>query len=256
MAKAPRRSRKPKNRKLVVIGDMQVPFQDEVEVRWALDVIADLKPDDVVVNGDLIDIEGLSPDGEAKKDYRDEMIEGCRILEDLRSVVPSKSTLYYTEGNHEQRIRRKGGRVAPYLRQALDWRNQRGCEELDHWHMSPYKFRRSAILRFGGIYVWHGKKVGANAGELEAFQVAELMGGGYDGRLYVRGHTHAPIQPRKCHRTRNIPVSLYHANHGTLCKGADMEWCESNDISGWAPGVFYAEYDEKGISWDAEVITE
>lgn len=97
-----------------VIGDFQVPFQDRQAVDLALAFVEDLKPDGVILNGDIADCYTLSDFDRNplhKETLQDEIEQIQDILKRLEHV-PQKT---FIAGKHEDRLRRVLWRKAPEL---------------------------------------------------------------------------------------------------------------------------------------------
>lgn len=179
--------------KVVVLGDMQVPYHDtdtlEVVNQW----LEDFKPDRVVFNGDILDATGLgkypvSPDRTGK--FKDD-VEGCReilerydyLLKDLNPTVQ----VYFNEGNHEDRIRRYLWTNASELAEVSSIQHLLGLDDLN-WQYTPYYNPMEQVGRIGtdlnGLLVIHGWqfKKWSGASALAAWQ--QFGGSG------VMGHTH------------------------------------------------------------------
>lgn len=236
--------------RVAIVSDAQSPYQDDAKVAAACELIAAYKPDHLVMNGDLLDCDGISRYGsECEHDILDELETAAAILYRLRLAAPSAKR-YYLEGNHEYRMERENGQVPKFVRAAVAQARD-ACSEFGQWRRRPYRFNRKHVLKFGPILVHHGKATGATSDELEAFTIAELCGGKYDNRLVVRGHTHVPIPPRQCKRTARIPVSLWYANTGTLCDPSRMRWTETLETWRWGAGVGLFEWH--GGEWAGTV---
>lgn len=93
----------------MVISDIHVPYQDNNAVSIALQYAKDYKPNHLVINGDLLDFYSLSTfDKSPDRKYSvwEEVQEGRQILQQFRKAVGPKTKMYFTEGNHEQRLQR------------------------------------------------------------------------------------------------------------------------------------------------------
>ncbi|MEK7383157.1 MAG: hypothetical protein AAB262_07705, partial [Elusimicrobiota bacterium] len=95
--------------KRLILPDTHIPFHDKRVVdRW-LKHAAQLRPDGVDIIGDLLDCYCLSrfdKNPERKDSLQDELDQAHEFLREVRSVVGPKCDIRYTEGNHEQRLKR------------------------------------------------------------------------------------------------------------------------------------------------------
>ena len=238
--------------RMLVFGDLQIPHHDEELVHdWLPRVVKDVKPDTIVANGDLVDHTGLRPNEECEHTLKSEVFEMCDVLKRLRSAAGSKcKQRIRMDGNHEERIERKHA-VPGYLRSAVQWRALRGTEELDKWRGFEYRKCKENIFVQGPVRVCHGWRLNH---DIESIEIAEMLGGKYEGALNVFGHTHEPVLLRQCMRTRTCPMSLYWCNHGAFCDPKKMDYTKGMNTSRWGAGVMVIEHDGKQ-RWRNELIT-
>ena len=93
----------------------------------AMDIIKDYKlsaEDSVIIGGDLVDyypISSFSPDL-TQSNIDIELFEAVEFLNELRKIAPETS-IYFFEGNHEQRMQKKimscANSLAPFLKNRL-----------------------------------------------------------------------------------------------------------------------------------------
>lgn len=92
----------------VVLNDIHIPYHDQKALAVAIAYMQDINPDDIILNGDIIDFYNASS---YKKDparlhtLQDELNETKAFLKLLRTNHPT-ANIYYTEGNHETRLER------------------------------------------------------------------------------------------------------------------------------------------------------
>lgn len=89
----------------VVLNDIQVPFQDKRVLSLVLKFVDELKPDEVVLNGDVVDCYSISDfdrDPLTKASLSREIREAGQLMHRLRNI-PRK---VWIGGNHEDRLRR------------------------------------------------------------------------------------------------------------------------------------------------------
>lgn len=104
-------------KKLMVFGDIHVPFHSKPAQSIVLSVISEWKPDVIVLNGDLLDFYGLSPfdrDPERKCGLEDEFQLANRYLDHIDTAAPDALKIF-EEGNHEDRLRKYIWRNSPAL---------------------------------------------------------------------------------------------------------------------------------------------
>ncbi len=100
----------------VVVSDIHVPNHDPVATRTFLKFVRKLKPDVVVLNGDILDLAACSSHGDADSSLRleAEFAAGNVFLDDLTDAAPG-ARFVYNEGNHETRLQRFVAKNAPVL---------------------------------------------------------------------------------------------------------------------------------------------
>jgi predicted phosphodiesterase len=116
--------------KTVFISDIHIPYQDKKALAMAMEVIKDLKlksEDNIIIGGDLVDyypISSFSPDLTGSN-IDVELFEAVDFLNELRKLAPL-SSIYFFEGNHEQRMQKKimssVNALAPFLKNRLSIR--------------------------------------------------------------------------------------------------------------------------------------
>jgi predicted phosphodiesterase len=105
----------------VVLGDIHLPHEDPKAVAVALDLVRSIKPDSVILNGDVLDCYEVSKFyqpgvGGHTGGFHGEMEMGRAFLESLRRALPRSKRVTYIEGNHEFRLRNYLANQAPALR--------------------------------------------------------------------------------------------------------------------------------------------
>lgn len=102
-----------KTQTIVVLSDHHAPLHDEELHQTSLDIIREIKPDAVLMLGDLLDLSGgvsrhADQDNGADIPDPNECIQaGYQILCDIRHALGPKKRMLFLEGNHDVRIGRK-----------------------------------------------------------------------------------------------------------------------------------------------------
>lgn len=101
----------------VILSDLHIPCQNTEAVNWALGYIAKTKPDNIVIAGDLVDFwEGSRFDKVPKsQESLQEEIELARAFLITLRKAAKNSNIYYTIGNHDDRLRQYVIKNAPIL---------------------------------------------------------------------------------------------------------------------------------------------
>lgn len=94
--------------RVAIVGDNQIPFQDEKLHEQTCRFLAAYKPDRLVILGDFLDFPGLSRfarDPAVPVATVQECVDvGKRVMADYRSAVGKRTPITYMEGNHEKRL--------------------------------------------------------------------------------------------------------------------------------------------------------
>lgn len=93
--------------KIICINDLHIPYQDDISLNLVVELIKKEQPDELVLNGDIIDCYWESTfikDPGAKEFLQDECNKFYRIFSKLRKFIPN-TKISYILGNHEDRIK-------------------------------------------------------------------------------------------------------------------------------------------------------
>lgn len=93
--------------RVVFVPDMHIPYYDRQAFRTVLNFISDIKPEIVVILGDLLDFGPVSKfdqDPREAVNIQEQLDEANLVLDQLRSRAGRKALIYYLEGNHETRL--------------------------------------------------------------------------------------------------------------------------------------------------------
>lgn len=168
---------------LISFSDWHVPYANDALVESALRMIRKLKPDNVLINGDLWDFFELSRfcvDTERQDQVQSDIDQGNVLQARIRKAAPN-ARLIFNEGNHENRILSYLLKNAPALK---------SIRSLDRQELFDYK--KNEVQWFSGagfrirphFLLKHGTIVRGEAG---ATAKAEHTTSGLSG---ISGHTH------------------------------------------------------------------
>ena len=109
---APKPSKVKKSTIRVICNDMHGSHMDRPAVDAFLNDLTKWKPDEIVMNGDMIDCGGflaahhtIGYVAESAYTYQDDIAAGNWFLDEVQTRCP-KAVIHYTEGNHESRVER------------------------------------------------------------------------------------------------------------------------------------------------------
>lgn len=169
---------------MVVMSDHHIPNHNEAACRNVLKLCKDLQPDDVVINGDLLDCYNLSrfPQKPGKPNLQAELDIASEFLHELRDICPT-AKIDYLEGNHEERLKRiVVEQRAFYGLRALSIPSLLHLDSLDityHGYKHPVDYKGKLLS------IVHGHRVSKHS----AYSAkAHLLDDGYWNVLI--GHTH------------------------------------------------------------------
>lgn len=174
----------------IVINDLHVPFHDNKLLTLFYSFLKDLKPDNLIINGDFLDCFALSSFDKAPgrgKTLLEEVKVGKKILSHIRSLIP-RAKIFYLEGNHEFRMKRYLLKQAPELFDVLEISipsllDLKGfhIEYVDGGDDSSWQ---DTYLKLGDIFVGHFKRVNKHSGMTAKALVEDK------GVSVVQGHVH------------------------------------------------------------------
>lgn len=167
-----------KRQKIVQINDLHIPFHDKKTIEVFYKFLKDVKPNKLVIAGDLLDFYELSTfDKDPKRKFTiQEEIDQCyEVLKEFKKYCPE---IHFIKGNHEDRLRRflwKNPSLASI--KVLELPKLLNLDTLGiHYHDLEYVYRK---FRFT-----HGTIVRQDSG---ATAKAELL---KYGTNMASGHTH------------------------------------------------------------------
>lgn len=210
----------------VVLSDLHIPYHDQrVLDRW-LDFVKEEKPDGVDIIGDLIDAYSISrfdKNPSRKSSLQEEIDQAHDFLKELVHVSPKGCDVRYSEGNHEDRLRKilwgKAKELATLRNLTIP--ELMGLRELGikyHDAENPY--------RIGDLWYVHGDVIRPLAG-CSAREVSDRIGGSV-----IMGHSH---RMGYCPMTRWSGIQhAYEVGHMTDFRQLDYVHVSAPWQQGWA----------------------
>lgn len=212
----------------VVMNDIQIPFQDTQVLGLVLKFIDDLKPQGIILNGDVVDCYAISSfdKNPLKKAGLQREITGARRLMERLEKVKEKIWL---GGNHEDRLRR-------YL-----WKNPEFADlealtfsslfQVKEHGFTFYPYGKSWML--GKLMVTHGFMVRSHSGISARAHFDRL------GTSVLVGHTHR----LGAYYKTNVRGQHAAYENGCLCR-LDPEYVQNPD---WQQGISIVTVMENGF---------
>lgn len=210
----------------IVLPDIHFPFQDKKLLRVWLKHVKTLKPDGIDIIGDLLDCYSLSrfdKNPARKSSLQGELDEALMFLITVRSIAGRGCDIRYSEGNHEDRLRKiLWGKISGLANiRNLTIPELLGLKKLGiHWHstQNPYKIR--------DLWYTHGDLLRKHAG-MSARAKSDAIHGSV-----VLGH---------CHRMGWSPYTSWNGREdayevGHLSDYTQLDYVRSapNWQQGWA----------------------
>ncbi len=213
----------------------------------------------VVQPGDWLDMDAASSHAENYEHDQNEEYE-CVAKQSrmIRGIVGSKVRLIRHDGNHEARLEPGSTNPIPKrLARLGHWtRDPDLSKEWGKWWWVPYHRSAKGVTKIGQVCIWHGFDISSNSDELEAIEIANLMGG-HPNLLLVRAHTHRPIEVTQCMRTKKVSLPWWYMNAGHLGP-SNPPYMRRNSTLMWGQAMVAIEakltYDlNSGREWAAEL---
>lgn len=208
----PRRRKRQKVKTNVVIGDHHAPHHDKTFHRLFLEYLADERPDEIDLNGDLLDFPTISKHRE-REGYAQGVNEclqaGFEILRDYRHVCPD-AVMRLKRGNHDERLLyaivdnvRELHRITPADEDtpALDFRRLLHLDEL-HVDYIDGEWDRAKTQPSHKLSVRHGYTTSKNSTEKMLDSLANSTIQNHTHRLSIRYRTEHTDDPEELTITR------------------------------------------------------
>ena len=187
----------------VILNDLQIPFHDVKVLDAVLALTVGIKPDGVILNGDVVDCYSLSEfdkDPATEASLTREITDAAQLMARLKGI-PEK---WWLGGNHEDRLRR------------VLWQNPKfaSIEKLDFpklFDLETYGFKwkpYGGTLKLASLLVTHGSMVLKHSGWTAREHFIKY------GTSVLIGHTH---RLGVYYRTNSKGVHASYEN-GCLCK--------------------------------------
>lgn len=179
---------KPRLSTLLVLSDMHFPEHDRAVWSTVKELIPDIRPSEVVLLGDFLEMGSVSQHGGGDLEKLTEDFDaGKQALKELRELVGGDCRITYLEGNHESRLTRFIMAKAPSLKDSLSYEIGLELKALDiDWvpeHKQP--------IHRGDLDLTHGHQdLRERPSKYHGGKMADVYG--RPGRTVLYGHTHKP----------------------------------------------------------------
>ena len=215
----------------LVLSDHHIPYQDKQVETLSLDFVAEHQPNTIHLLGDLVDFYTLSRfDKEPSRlsDLQSDLEAALAYLERLRIVSP-KSRIIWSEGNHENRLKRYLWNKAPELSRLAQLQipelfhlNDFNIEWVDSHH--PYEVGKLLFTHGDLVRKWSGASA---KGHHDKY-----------GCCVIHGHTHR--LGSFYHTTRAGSHGAW--ENGCLCTLTPEYMVSPDWQNGWSVVWFYGDF--------------
>lgn len=215
--------------------------------------VKDYKPTVYAMLGDAGDYDSASVHpNDVVKSLLSEYKAVAELLRRVREVLPKGCRLVRFDGNHDDNVKAADPRRIPKaLRDAADWKNTVGVsEEFGRWEEVPYVNGRAGVRQIGPVVMYHGYECGSNSDFTEAAKM-HYATGSRPGRLFVRGHTHRPLDVTQGMVNASTPLAMHYMNVGHLGPEKPQYMARKSSLL-W--GHAMALIETKGEAWAARLI--
>lgn len=235
-----------KQQSVLLIGDLQFPYNDKVTTSKIIEVARRHQPDSIVQIGDMVDFPTVSrwAKNEALEyaETLQEHIDGLQsdFLSPLRQAAP-QAAITWVSGNHDERIADYVKKYAPALRplKALSMESLFSLADLDvHYVKGPVRIATN-------VYAIHGHESGGYCASLSAWDSKFQRRYGSD-KSYVFGHTHQPGMATRATGWGGAPKPRFTMNLGSTMDPAAATYVKDGSVA-WTQSFGWLEDDGKRV---------
>lgn len=230
---------------IMFISDLHIPFEERSVVAEFLNSVKKERPQVIIIGGDLIDFSSISrhithPDDIMPLEY--EIKKTVDFLKRLRKVAGKNATIYWLEGNHEQRlikyIMRNAEELAKLRELTID-----ALFELYRKDIDVIFVESNTVLKIDDWVFRHGHEIGYGS----TVPGNNARKGIYNyGMNYIQGHIHRG----NIIHIKQFNKILTGVENPCACK---LNPRYANGFSGWHHGWTVLKKDKKG-DWGPQQI--
>jgi predicted phosphodiesterase len=177
-----------KLRTLFVLSDTHHPEHDRHVWAATLELLRDVRPDELILAGDFLEMGSVSQHGGALLDkLTEDFNSGISAIKELREAVGADARITYLEGNHESRLSRFLASKTPSLMDSLSI--EVGLR-LKDYGVEWVPEAKQPVTR-GDLDVTHGHQdLRERPSKYHGGKMSEVYG--RPNRTIIYGHTHKP----------------------------------------------------------------
>lgn len=230
---------------VLVISDLHAPKHDPDALDVILQISQSVKIDEMVINGDGLDVQALAkypPAAGRPMRWVEERVDAVKPFALIRGTHP-KLPITYIPGNHDHRVGKFMASVAPQLQGLFPTEQILGLDSFGFkWHDGALLFADNRLM------IKHGTSVKGAAGYTVTGEVSKA------GMSVIMGHTHRRSLVEVTHAVQRIrgEAPLVGVELGCLCD-LRADYVAAEDVANWQQGAamvtIYDDYD-----FDVELI--
>jgi len=229
----------------VVLNDLQIPFQDKRALSLVLGFIGDLRPEEIVLNGDIVDCYSIS-DFDRNPLTQATLAREIREAEKLMKTLQGVPKKIWIGGNHEDRLRRHVWKNTGLLR-GFDSRTREtlvaAMDFPEVFSLGSYGFQwvpYGGVYKIGKLMATHGSMVRRHSADTGRAHLEKY------GQSVIIGHTH------RGGVTYRRDVRGVHAAYENFCLcRLDPEWTQ---YPNWQHGFSVVHSDTKSGFFNVQAI--
>ncbi len=247
--------------KFVALFDQHAPFQNDEYLEKTYEIISKVKPQHVIIGGDLFDADGASKwNNEEAHDLLEEYEIANKILENCHKAAPRGAKLIWLLGNHEDNVLQKG-RIDRRLRRLCEW--GRHMSEAKNWQQVPYsREENKGCYRIGRQVTFIHGHVAPEHAESPSNSLVEqaiINNNAEPFSLVICGHSHRPTELKRM-RIAKTPLPHWWMVSGCLCQlNPPRDWMARKRWDLWGNGIVVGDVipthsSRKDKYWEVEPI--
>ncbi len=183
--------------KSIVLSDIHFSAEDKSLVALVFEYMKDMKPDNIFLDGDIIDNYAVShyvKNPAREQTLKKDVDATIAFLTRLRKEHP-QARIVYADGNHEARLQSYIAEKAPALYEYVKIGEILGLKKLNIEHITS-EFREN-WFKYKDIYVGHYDKVSGNAASTAQSLIREKGVSVIQGHVHKAGITHKTLLDRQ-----------------------------------------------------------
>lgn len=230
----------------LLVPDLQMPYDDPIALKKLIAVASDVKPDQIVQIGDLIDQPQVSRWTKGTAGEYVDTLEGHiqdvkdRFFGPMREAAP-EAKFTWVSGNHDERIHDFIKKYA-YPLKSLSALSLESLFNLDAYGV---EYVKGPVRIATNTYAIHGHESGGYCASQSAWDAKFAKRYGSD-KNFVFGHTHSPFLITRAFGYRGKVSPRWTMNIGSLMDPVAATYVADGSVS-WTPSFALLRDDGKRV---------